>query len=612
MKNNEKKFYEILKNINEADLNKRQSDATNDALSDKELSRIIDGLMDKHNCDIEKVLDELSNTVEFTDGYNKKEVSEDVTDLPRYKFAGQEFSGVDRRQLMDAYWCMSNGISPQAITTLSDAGKKAIFNDTRKGHEGEKVKFVNLIRDGDRNVTGIKLVTVKGYEASTHGGIFRRPGDAEEISIETAKSIMNHPDNNMVMFNLKNTDSNDPDDNVLYSISNMNMRAKEKEQQYEDWKNTYAKGIATELQTRAENEGVKNKNLLDKYVEKYCYLAYNLYLRGYPISSIEKFFSGSNFNKENLHKLENFYRVNYENLSSLEEALKEDENDEIEKIANFKIDGENVLKTKATSEEIKNKTIAREILSNVGVHPMYISIALPIAKAKPKMNGNRLNLAAIGKPSLEYHYYLLDAVPTSLVKKVINGENIDDSDYIYIQEIDKDDHKRLAKTSPEKISIKDIKEYIATYENRNFHAQDTKNGAMIFNSEENDQVDSFGNQSAAGTRGELIPLEPEEIEKVLTMMNDEWPYSPDCLDIDLVGLYNSIKNGETFGNEPILIKEVLSKFYSKIFADMYPNIEMHNVITRRGSDYKLRIPLTNSNIRQYLPSFIKKYLTGAM
>ena len=44
---------------------------------------------------------------------------------------------------------------------------------------------------------------------------------------------------------------------------------------------------------------------------------------------------------------------------------------------------------------------------------------------------------------------------------------------------------------------------------------------MIFNSEENDQVDSFGNQSAAGTRGELIPLEPEEIEKVLTMMNDK-------------------------------------------------------------------------------------------
>lgn len=89
-------FYTLLSKINEADLNRKDSDAKDEFFKKDELFKYIDGLMDKHNNDIEKVLDELTSKIKSqkaaNDGCSIKEEENKKTKSKNYKTVNKDYS----------------------------------------------------------------------------------------------------------------------------------------------------------------------------------------------------------------------------------------------------------------------------------------------------------------------------------------------------------------------------------------------------------------------------------------------------------------------------------------------------------------------------------------
>lgn len=557
-------IYSILSRINEAELNKKGSEASTEFFNKENLKNLIDGLMDKHDNDIEKVMSELNSHINslknVKDGYS---IKEDGTSSNDYRYGGMEIHKIREKDLRA--W---EKLSKEDIN-VSIIGNELKLLDPNKKRAFKIISKPKLDEDGEVLIPVRYFITIKDKETSK---IHNKYSSVEYLTARELKSLIDNPINAEI---LKNS-SIEP-----YDFSDMKAMIKDKQARVLAWKNsvdTVIGDLSPDLQ----------------------YMAYVLCeLEGYPLSVIQKFLHSDRATPENLETVRNYYRINLANNPYNESVLFE---------AKYP---EPVYKVDARGEEGKIATMALKQLDPKFFMATTLSIPYSLTPVAPVKQLNPFQKAKVAKDvnvrivAVPYNLanLLLEIIPEEdgITVNEIDGVNIPEDEYkLYVQPIDG--------SQPFAVSIAKLREFI-----------DASNGRFEYGAltpDEQEELLSTRNFTQKGVGGKQIPISEDQIKHILTQMHSVSPFNiifegPE----EIIAIYEN--NRDKLSKETTLIKRILSEYVRKALSNEYAGVfEKGNLspvkamLTKSGVAYNAVLPLSPEPLMKFKPSKSKTIATS--
>lgn len=552
-------IYNILSKINEAELNTKASESEKEFFNKKDLVTYIDGLMDKHNNNIEKVIDELNNYLDclktVDDGWTIKEDSE-------YRYGGMEASNIHENDLKVWEVLLKNKINPRIVSQglkLLDSNMARGFRLSRHGNYNK----------GNPIFYGNYFVTIKDKDTNKIHNVYEKKSP---ISLAKLKELVYDPINTETILNAVDYIGDEEAFSDFYNIQNIIKRHKENVKNWMD----------------------NNKNTLDTFTPEIKYMCYILSQKeDYPLDILKKFFDSDRATPENIKYLNTYYHINQSNNPLLK----------TESVVHLyeaeRAFPETVYKNAGKGEE---GVIANEALKQLGF-PFLIATTLSLPYDQlPEQPVKKLS--PFQKPKeIKHKNVRIVAVPKTVVDQLLDVKSNEDGISFDVPEnpvkIDENNNVLYVQgdddLKPFPVTIAEIREILDNNGKR------FKQGELT--SDEQEELLTHRNITQKGIGGKQISFTDDQIIQILNNVFDMKPYNiifenPSQI-IDLYRDSLTTKNGVE------LIKRMLNSYIYPKIVNQYPGIfnEKHkqNLIKaypnkKSGISYRVVVPLNADGI----------------
>lgn len=563
-------IYNILSKINEADLNKRDSEVQEDFFNKEDLMVYIDGLMDKHNNNIEKVIDELNTHVnsmkKVNDGYAiKEEDNQPAEEKSDYRYGGMETSGIRQNDLKVWELLIKNGINPRIVSQ----GLKLLDPEMKRGFRLSRRANYN---NGNPLFYGNYFITVKDPETNK---IHNKYENKTAISLEKLKKLVYDPRNaETIMKNVEYIGDEDSFED-LYDIRNSIQRHNKT---VEDWiaaNNTHIGAFTPEVQ----------------------YMCYILSQKeGYPLNVLINFFNSDRATPENIKYLNDYYHINQKNNTIAKESALDEAGNSYP---------EAVYRTTGKGEE---GVIANEALKQLG---FSFLIATTLSLPYDEIPGQTVKkLSPFQKPKeIKHKDVRVVAVPQTLAKQLLDIKTTEDGISFDIPEnkpwINEEDNVLYVQgdddVKPFALPIAEIRNILE------LNGKRFKAGELT--PDEQEELLNHRNVTQKGIGGKQIPLNDDQIIKILMQVFDTKPFNiifetPD----QVLDMYRNTDENKASIQ---LVKHMLNSYIYPKLATQYPGVfdekHTHNLVkaypSKNGKvSYRAIVPLNADGVMSVKPN----------